>query len=283
MSDAAKTASSLSTARLLLRDRPFVIAAIILGVTAVGWSSIRAALGVVTQKQPVPWPAGIVVTEKDHRLTTLPTRLGLYEMVKEYELTGDNDEDTLHTLGVATGFDNSDDRHARRRSNWYVTRVYADKRPSPLHKNWTLAAYYYTGGLDLVPHIPDNCLVAGAMTVLGTEVVKFSLPDLPEPWRQVQFCRTQYEDKSGQRHAEYYTFSLNGEPECSRNEVRLKLLSPFMRYSYFAKIQLGPFHEPVLDVAETDRAAEQFLRSAMPELLKVLPTPADVARLSAAG
>jgi hypothetical protein len=78
---------------------------------------------------------------------------------------------------------------------------------------------------------------------------------------------------------QYYVFSLNGRPEESRNQVRLQLTDPRVRYAYFAKIQFG-LRMSVNDVAMADERAKEFLGVALPEALRMLPMPQDVERLN---
>ena len=264
-----------------LFERHFLIAVVVLGVSAAGWGAAVHWLGVVTIKQPVPWPEIVRVTEKGHRLTDPAMQmLGSYaKFARSDKNSGDTEysEDNLKILGMATDYDNT--RYEGRRSNWYFSRIYRGDNRST-HRFWTLDVYYYTGGLDLVPHIPDVCLEAGGMSVRGTDVVTFTAPGVAGEWGgPVQVCRTRFEDKDGRLLVQYYTFSLNGVPEHSRETVRLKLMNPFVRYSYFAKIQFGPWlraGDSVTDLSETDKAAQDFFRGALPEILKTLPTERDV-------
>lgn len=273
----------------VLGDRHFLITVGILTLTAVGWGAAVRWLGIVTQKKPVPWPEGVVLDE-DHRLLSLPERLGPFERARDGELTRDNKTDgkpdgeivytqtDMDSLGVGTDFDRT--RFKDRRSNWYVSRVYVDRRPNAVPRYWRLDLTYYTGGLDLVPHVPDICLWAGGMSVLGSDGVAFTVPGCSGDWgRAVRFRRTRYEDKAGRMFVEYYGFSLNGVPQDTREKVRGKLLNPFMRYSYFAKIQFSPLWMSVENLEETDRKAEEFLRHALPEILKVLPSARAVKAL----
>jgi hypothetical protein len=143
--------------------------------------------------------------------------------------------------------------------------------------------FYYTGGLDLVPHIPDVCLVAGGLKVLGTDVVTFRIHSDNPAWNgDVDFRRTRsVNPRTGARSVVYYTFSVNGVPEDSRDMIRWKLATALrMRYYYFAKIEFGPVR-PVANIKEADRAAQEFIQAAMPAILEILPTEQDVQRLYA--
>lgn len=276
-----------------LKDRHFLIACATLLVTFAGWSAAKAYLGIVTQKEPVPWPAGVRVSD-DFRLLTLPTRLGPFARVETPgEIFRDAngsprdpnwpdgeiqfDETLRENLGIGTG-----DRalFAKRCSNWYVSRIYRDTRKPPGHGYWSLDVYYYTGGKERVPHIPDVCLQAGGSELLGTDVMKFPAdPNLASPWNgPVEYCRTSYQrPRDNRRFAVYYTFSLNGQPEADREIVRLKLSSLFQRYGYFGKIQFGPFFAYGTEQTEDD--AQEFMKYALPAVLETLPSQEDMKKL----
>lgn len=280
-------------------NRHFVVAAVILGSAAVGWSVAVRMLEIVTRKEAVPWPAGVAVDE-EFRMVSLPEKIGPYEFVTaDGEIHRDQDgrpvqdgrpdgeaeidADTMELLKIGTG---TDERNLpRRKSNWLAIRQYRDNRvPSGRpFRYWRAEIYYYTGGGDLVPHIPEICGPAGGAIHLGSENIRFSAPGAPEPWsgpielRRARFQRTELSGATS-RYVQYYVFSLNGYPESSRNVVRLKLTSPFVKYAYFAKIQLAPLGA-VIGQREADNAAMEFARHFLPEALKVLPMPADMARL----
>lgn len=80
---------------------------------------------------------------------------------------------------------------------------------------------------------------------------------------------------------------MNGEPTAHWWIIRYGLVKPWVRYCYFAKIQLAPYkpdpHKPDLSIEESDRICRDFARAALPEVLKLLPTAADVEKLAASG
>ena len=76
---------------------------------------------------------------------------------------------------------------------------------------------------------------------------------------------------------EYYVFSINGNPCPDRDKIRWHLSLPTVTYSYFSKIQFAPLRSGSFDdLDEADRKSEEFLREALPSILQVLPTAADV-------
>ncbi len=288
-----------SLVQALLRDRHFLVAAVLLGLVAAGWNAAVVGLGLVWRKLPVPHPPAVEL-DGEQRLLSLAKAFGpdgRYRLVEgdgvlwlnaanEPERDGEPDgelvlpEDTRLTLGVGTPYDHA--RLGARSCNWYVSRIYEDTQAQGGHRYWFLDVTYYTGTLDKVPHVPQRCLVAGGATLGRADELTFAA-DAPRPeWNaDIPLVRMEYFTQSGmvlfQRH-QFYTFSLNGRPESDNRMIRLKLANPFTRYSYFAKIQFAP-REPTTDVTATTEAAEAFFRAALPEVLKVLPAVEDIEAL----
>lgn len=266
------------------KERHFLIAALILAITAFGWDLALGKLRWVMRKEPVPWPKGVLVSE-DFRLLTLPEQLGPYVLAERGDL--DLEEEDLELLGVGTSQDK--DRHAQRRSNWYNVRIYRDTRKAPgePYSVWRLEVYYYTGGLDTVPHVPERCLVVGGATTLDSESenIPFKVPAARKPWdNAIAFRKVPYEKSdrlrlNQQRYVTYYIFSLNGKPEQSWEVVRVTLMHPLVRYCYFAKIQFAPLNE-IVDSDEADKSAEDFVNFFLPSVLRTLPMPNDVQKLN---
>jgi hypothetical protein len=275
-----------SLVRALLGDKHFIIATVILVVAAAGWGAATRWLKLATIKERVPWPAGARVSDA-FQLASLPDRLGPYRRylpsevpkpregnVPDWEAVRSGD---LETLGIGTSADR--DELPYRKSNWYVIRRYVDVRSLAAVRLWQLDVYYYTGGADTVPHIPDICAQAGGATIVASDSATFDIPRAPEGWpRAISLHRTRYSMPEGFASASYYVFSMNGAFMEDRLVVRRRLLNPFIRHAYFAKIQFSPIIGTT-DPAQMDRAAEEFLQAALPEIMKALPSRADVEAL----
>jgi hypothetical protein len=284
--------------RACWRERHFLAVVILLAAATVGWDWAMAALRWYTRKEPVPWTPAVTVNGQC-RLTSFPDRLGPYELVgdgvldKTLDGRPDGDivlePDVLESLKINTALDQL--RVGERRSNWYLARIYQDRREeasgSPF-RYWRLEIQYYTGGLDTVPHVPDRCLVAGGATLLPTVSGHLLVP-VPagrSPWDKLTVNRVGYEmtDRIGfnvSHYVQYYVFSLNGQPEDSWKMVRLKLGDPRLRHCYFAKVQVAPLGE-IADFDQADRAAQDFLGTVMPAVAALFPTPEDLRALDAA-
>jgi hypothetical protein len=306
MSEQARTPATTSASSVLSwcgANRHFVVAAVLLGATAAGWSVAVRVLKIATRKSAVVWAKGVEV-DGTFRMTTLPDRMGPYELVtadgEVYHDQGkpvidgkpdgvpEMPKDVMELLKIGTSTDESN--LAERKSNWLSVRIYRDSRLPKQHplRYWRLEVYYYTGGVDLVPHVPEICAVAGGATHLRTEELGISVPGSAGAWGAgaIAFRRALFErtNRKGQaaRFVQYYTFSLNGKPESRREMVRLRLTNPFVRHAYFAKIQFSPVPVYVLPrPEEADAGAAEFVRSFLPHVLASLPTAADIEALDA--
>ncbi|MCE5326994.1 MAG: hypothetical protein LLG01_11340 [Planctomycetaceae bacterium] len=272
--------------RWCLANGHFMVALAVLVLT---WAA-TAAVGWIV-KMPVVWPAGVEVNPS-YRLTSLPDELGgLFVKVSQDGVLGKKDgnpdgelifsEKDLEALGYGNALDEK--RYPDRCSGWYVSRIYENKQAADHdpYRYWRLDVCYYTGSRDQVPHVAEICLQAGGASVDKQGKASFDFPKLAEPWRKgVEVNRVQY---SGPRGAgvDYYFFSCNGKPETDRLIVRAKMSFPTVRHNYFAKIQFSPLGATSSTV-EADAAAAVFLNAAMPEVLKLLPTPDDIVRLDQA-
>lgn len=271
----------------------FMVAVAILGAVA----GAGAMLGWVV-KRPVLWPGGVKVDE-DFRLLSLASRFGPYAKVLEDGVfrkpdgkpDGERifDRTEIKVLGLAT--QHHSDRYPRRRSNWYVSRIYANDRITDWddpYKFWRLEVFYYTGLKDQVPHVGERCREVAGGRLQSSKAIAFRAPAAREPWgQQIDFQRIHFEHgKPGDvpvQAVEYYVFSLNDTPQRSWEYVRWRVGLPMPRYNYYAKIQFGPNGLKGIDsVSETDQAAAEFIKYALPSIVKLLPTAADIGKLAEA-
>ncbi len=274
----------------------FLVAAAVLLVAAVGWNAAMQWMGWALAKEPVPWPAGVSASE--HRLTTFPLKLPVtgkprYEMLlvrgpipKEAQKNVAPDgqlkfpDETVMELGVKA--------HPL---NWYFRGIFRplDATPANDRVRIQVTITYYTGLLDAVPHVPDICILAAGGQIVGRETRQLNLTAAPPGWDRdwvnLKAQRTVYELKDG-KGCEYHFFSMNGQATDSREAVRWKMALPWLKYCYFAKVQLGatvpgPDGQlvPLPDLEQSDRLCQDFLASALPEILRFLPTVAAVEAL----
>jgi len=302
----------------LLGGPHFVVAAIILLIAAAGWGVAVQTLKLYTEKFPVPWPKGVEVND-EFVMTSMPDsmdnadpKIGPFVFVSgdgeidfrdgAFHKDGLPDgetpvrEDVMELLGIGTV---TDERNLPlRRSNWMSMRTYRDIRrpPGDPLRFWQLRVYYYTGGVDLVPHVGDVCILAGGGTVLSSDDMPIAIAGAEGPWggSPVKFRRLVFQPaKSTAEFVQYYVFSINGQPRNDRNAVRWELGMLNVKHAFFAKIEFAPL--PVVQKVgnrlvysiprpeEVDAAAGDFVQHVMPSVLKTLPTAQDVAELDKAG
>jgi len=277
--DSEPTAPARTSHRGLVH---FFVALALLASVAVGIYAFQRP-----ERLPVPWPKGVRV-DQQYRLITFPDRIGPYRLKDAGDVTFD--EDIMRALGLGTSYDQ--DRRPKRCSNWYINRVYEDTRitePTDPYKYWQFEIYYYTGLQDTVPHVPEICLEAGGVKVLGRENVLLRIPTARTGWdggiafRRIHYQRIGIGGRAGHQGVEYYVFSLNGKPETRREKVRLELSYPWVRHCFFAKIQFAPTGRGgIASVAQADAKAEEFMTFFLPVALRMLPTESDISRLDAA-
>lgn len=269
----------------LLQDKPFLIATVVLVTTAVLWGIAVETMGIVLNKKGLPWPAGCSISQ-DYRLLSLPKNHGFYKMVPGSDIA--IPKSTLEPLKIGSTFDEI--RYDERKSNWYLRRQYFDSRadeenPSP-YDRWYLDVYFYNGGADTVPHIPERCRGVAGITGIQSDPVELDIASgrMPEGWRdwpgQVPFQRVTFNQKLTrgiQQHdllrSEYYIFVVNGRPENNWWNVRVKMKSVWIEHCYFAKVQFGPIGGgEIRSPEESNQRAAEFIQSVLPDLLRNLPT-----------
>lgn len=291
----------------------FGLASGILLLAILGWFTAIQTRLIFPIKRPVPWAAFETVEKgqtvlwrqevsPDSRWINLATQLGPYRRLQADDLPNSRGKadgeivyasEILSALAISGKYDEK--QLAARAGNWYVSRLYLDTRKAlagggfeGAYALWHLDVTFYTGSVDLVPHTPDNCLQAAGRQITGRKVVTFDVA-VPDRWKKwwggkVEFTRIDSESsRNKSRSVDYFVFCLNGRPETSRLAVRGTLTLPWVPYCYFAKIQFAPRTEAdISDVQEADKAAEDFVRHFLPEVLKGMPTPDDVDKLKSA-
>ena len=272
-------------------NRSFVTAATILLAASISWNLAMGMLGWTMVKYPVPARAA---ETNAYRLVNFPTRIGKYRLAQDGEV--DRDRQTGRPI-----FDKEPDGliempseqleelgTTKNKQNWYYMSIFRDTSRSAGDSRAyiQLNVTYYTGLLDAVPHVADYCIAASGGRVdpklSGTILASLPAGEVPEAWREITLYRTAYTGRRGERSAQYHVFSMNGEPTAHWLKVRYGLIKPWVRYCYFAKIQLAP-SKPGLSIEESDGVCRDFARAALPEVLKLLPTVADVEKLAASG
>jgi len=136
---------------------------------------------------------------------------------------------------------------------------------------------YHTGQPDMVPHVPDECYLAGGYDAVGTpQAFRVSVSGVGAPHDQIPVRVVQFQARAGQdRPTVLYFFHTNGDYETTRLGVRLGLANPLERYAYYAKIEVtftdnsaDPRRRRSADVEESLEALAPLLTELMPVLLE---------------
>lgn len=234
----------------------FVVCVVVLAGGAVGMRLAEAYWGQYLRKEPAP-------------LRKPLERINVARLLPDYELFPDQpppiSEDTLQTLGTHD----------------YVNLLLVDRRrqASDVTSLAHVFITFYTGKPDMVPHVPDECMVAGGFDQVGPADTRglpiggVGAPDGEVPLRVLQFASpgmAQFgEDK--QLNTVMYFFHVNGRYETTRFGVREAQSNLSDRYAYYAKIELRFTDESTRRLADKESsvaAARDLLSRLLPVLLQ---------------
>ena len=130
-----------------------------------------------------------------------------------------------------------------------------------------MAVTYYTGSADTVAHIPDRCYIAD-----GFEPTDYNFPDWElSGGRKLSVRFINFQDTTGASRVDRsvaYFFNVNGGYESNPEGVRLRLQNLFMRYGYYAKVELMTL-DP--DHGRSAKTMTNFLSSALGQVEKCFP------------
>lgn len=253
----------------LLRQRPaFAVTAVLLLVAAVSLNSTVAWLHLHLSKQRV---------EPRKRLTELPAIIGTWVQLAPDEPLNHAMQDALkadeyvfRTYVNAAVIGQTPERLKAEFAQLKTAkerdaklRSYAqDKGHGILSFSFT----YYTGKADTVAHIPDVCYAAGGMQ--PTDSATEAPWRLDRPANQSRLVRTiAFKDETATCHVAYF-FQANGKYYSDSLQVRGALTNLFEKYGYYAKVELM---STVKENAVADKAMQDFLSVAMPEIESILP------------
>ncbi|MCK4341324.1 MAG: hypothetical protein KAY37_06325 [Phycisphaerae bacterium] len=149
---------------------------------------------------------------------------------------------------------------------------------------------YYTGRPDMVPHVPDECYLAGGYDPLGSTTKLVHVPGIGAPNDEIPVRVVRFRAPLNRRTGEsdevavLYFFHVNGGYATTRDGVRVKLSNPFQRFAYYAKIEVTFTDDKIARTAGMDQslaALGPLLEAVMPVLLedhfdlgKFVPVPA---------
>jgi hypothetical protein len=178
-------------------------------------------------------------------------------------------EDVIETLGT--------DEYL----NWIVVDR-ARERSDPLCVAHVFISYY-TGKPDQVqvPHVPEECLVAGGFQRAGTaRTVEIPVPGVGAPGDKVPVRVLEFDvrasplgrGKGGRSTFDiFYFFLCNWDFMTTRNEVRVAQANLFEKYAYYAKVEIRFTDYAFRQFAgqeESIEALEPLLGQILPVLLR---------------
>ncbi len=159
--------------------------------------------------------------------------------------------------------------------NWRL--VDREKSASDKTRLAEVVVTYHTGGHELVPHVPEECMSAG-----GYEMIQ-QPDDLPVKVPGVGAANDKFDVRVARFHAPggqvavdgsrdsevaiLYFFHSNGTYCTTRREVRVQLGKLNEKYSYYMKVELKFTDE----TSRSSASAEDSLRAAEPLLERLLP------------
>lgn len=267
----------------------FLVALVVLVVSAVGMSAAIRAYGLHLQKLEI-YPQG------NRQFSALPRETPGWVQVGSDQIM---DEDTVRTLGTRN----------------YVSRIYMQKRGGNTDPGWKpilleLHAAYYTGGIDTVPHVPERCMVGGGwLQTRGTQTLELHLDTstwirdaaasdsvrgdvytartLPAPYSDAPGTRVRlpfgltpesplrlrisaFGDPQSDRtlYAGYF-FIANGGTVSSAEQVRTLAFDLTSDYAYYAKIQFSS--ASVGSAEELAEASSSLLSELIAEIMRCVP------------
>ena len=282
-------------------SKSFLLAALVLGLAAVGLNAATEALQVYFKKQPVPLRARL-----DDPSNGVPGQLDSWVMVDEQNTLSPDVQHSLGTsefifrtyvdtaavpteLAAALTASLNEKDPAQAKDKQAVVQKIQEVAP---HAVLALNVTYYTGMVDTVTHIPERCMVADGFEPKNPQSVTMALGTKPDgSTRDIPVQFFTFEDQTGRgrmnRHVAYF-FHCNGGYEPNPVAVRVKLQNLFERHGYYAKVEVMS-DEPARRVVAADEDAKRsasakqaqdsmarLLTQALPAVEKCLPDWAAV-------
>lgn len=253
---------------------PFIVAVVVLVAAAIGWNGALRLLGMAMAKERV---------ELKQSLDAFPERIGRFQLANHGEFPDPSVKDGKIVL--------EDDVVGILGTTDYITWIYRDTS-RPLGDSAvfvTVHMAYYTGLLDPVQHVAETCQVAGGAVEdrKNSYPVKWAVSGLGKQWSEwseITANRAAFVKKNAAGETTNsvvcYLFSVNGEPVTRREDVRLRLMDPRKKYSYYMKIELSPMGSN-LTAQESDEVCKAFYAAAAKDILGRLASPSDIKELEA--
>lgn len=190
----------------------------------------------------------------------------------------------------------------------YLDRTYSHED----YGNAMVHLAYYTGMIDMIPHVPDRCMVAGGFEQVGfTRNLELDIDrslwavDLEhvnkksgEPYPVVVFphritgrpitvrmplgefaLRTsefRHPDAGDSRIFAGFFFIANGHISPNPRDVRMLAFDKTDRYAYYCKVQITIQGDRHFDEAQFIEASSSLISDLMPDIMRCLPDWSEV-------
>jgi hypothetical protein len=225
----------------------------ILGLSAAGMNAAAAFLGAYFQKEPVPLKKSIVAIDT----AKLRPRYEKHPIPMRQP-----SEEELDSLGTKE----------------FVQLVLVDttKPPNDATRVAHVMLTYYTGKPDLVPHVPDECYLAGGYQKSSSRDVRLDVANVEAedgvPLRVLEFRARSTGIGPDQTQTICYCFHSNGRYATTRHQVRVLQSSILQRYAYYAKIEFKFSNErdSAMSVLFSKFASPEESIAAAPDLVAAL-------------
>jgi hypothetical protein len=247
----------------------FLVCVAVLAIAGAGKEIVIEWSGAHLKKQALPLKKPLAMLDA--------SELVPYEVINKYKISN---KDVLEQLGT--------DEYLQ----WELVDTEADEF-SPV-RYCSLFITYYTGHLDQVPHVPEECYVGGGNQQMGTESVSLDVKGIaaaatiPQSKGTTEsgddkVIKARYVVFIGQgtniwqtssKYAVLYFFKTDGDYAGSRTEARAIMGGNlFGKYSYFSKVEWkfyggGPGGKIFPDKAEAIEASEKLLSIVLPVVEK---------------
>ncbi len=129
---------------------------------------------------------------------------------------------------------------------------------------------YFTGKPDMIPHRPEECIVASGAILSESATLSLGLAGVKAPQDRVPLRSLTFEiPQRGLQFEVLYLFHVNGRFRTTRDEVRFAQANIFDRYAYYMKVELRFYsydQTRAANRAQSAPAAERLLGRLLPLL-----------------
>lgn len=230
----------------ILRDRAFVISAVILLVSALGIQATTQWMKLHFRKLELPLRKSL----RDFDAT----RLWPYRPREKARLSADVEE----ALGTKEYY----------QARLEDTGLHGDE--GEIGRYVSLFLTYYTGDPDQVPHVPEVCYQGAGFEPAGAYDRMLPMPGLGIPGDTIPIRVLLFKDTRSIAplyQTVVYFFSVNGAYLADRQRVRLALADIRWKYAYFSKVELSFITADVPPEPQVLAVAGKLFNKVLPVLI----------------